>query len=359
VKDASVKQPDVAVSLPEAAPAPKEAGAEASVDAAEAGPFPATDYPRLLSQTGLFADMAKETLGDGVRAFQPHYALWSDGATKRRWLYLPVGAQIDTSDMDYWTFPVGTTAWKEFTRDGVRVETRMLRKRGPGDWTMIAYQWRNNQSDAVAVPDGVPNASGTPHDIPSQDNCFFCHKNMKDTLLGVSAIQLSHDATQPGLRIDDLIGEGRLSVPPAHALRIPGDPVVEGALGYLHANCGLCHNGQSGVSRTTKLRLWETVDHLDAVKNTTAYTTTIGRPNAFLPALHVIEPGRPDESELVIRISERGSRQMPPIGTEIVDKDGVAKIRAWVESLPRPHDGGAPDAGKGPHDAGSADSGRD
>jgi hypothetical protein len=338
---------------PESAPPRVEAGA----DAADSGAS-AEEYPRLLSGTGLYSDIATETLGAGVRAFQPRYTLWSDGATKRRFLYLPEGKeQIDTSDMDFWTYPVGTVAWKEFTRNGVRVETRMLRKKGQdaGDWTMIAYQWKSDQSDAVAVPAGSKNANGTPHDIPAQKDCLFCHGNMKDVLLGVTALQLSHSNEIPGLRIDDLVEEGRLTDAPSAPIQIPGDAVAEGALGYLHANCGLCHNSWSKVARTTPLRLWESTLKLDSVTTTLGYETTVGAKNAFLPEFHVIEPGRPDESELVIRISERGTRQMPPIATEVVDEDGVAKIRAWVESIPRTRDGGVPDAGS--KDAGISDAG--
>jgi hypothetical protein len=343
---------DVAAPSPDSAPPPVEAG----VDAADSGAHPA-GYPRLLSETGLYSDIATETFGEGVRAFQPRYALWSDGATKRRYVYLPPGEQIDTSDMDFWVYPVGTTAWKEFTRNGIRVETRMLRKNGPasGDWTMIAYQWKSDQSDAVAVPAGLKNANGTPHDIPAQKDCLFCHGNMKDVLLGVTAIQLSHSNAIAGLGIDDLVKEKRLSAKPSAPIQIPGDAVAEGALGYLHANCGLCHNSQSKVARTTPLRLWESTQKLDTVETTLGYETTVGAANTFLPELHVVEPGRPDESELVIRISERGIRQMPPIATEVVDEDGVAKIRAWVESIPRTSDGGIPDAGL--PDAGTSDGG--
>jgi len=270
---------------------------------------------------------------------------------------LPDGAQIDTSDMDFWSYPVGTTAWKEFTRDGTRVETRMLRKNGPkpSDWTMIAYQWRSDMTDAVAVPNGVPDASGTEHDIPSQANCHFCHGNMKDVLLGVTAIQLSHSTSLAGLRIDDLITEGRLSAPPPAPYQLPGTAVEEKALGYLHANCGMCHNSQSAVSHTTPLRLWESTSLLDTVEHTLGYSTTVRRKNQFLPDLHVIEPGRPDDSELVIRISERGPRQMPPLATKIVDPTGIAAIRAWVDSMPRVSvpEAGTPDSG--PHDAGRRD----
>ncbi len=44
------------------------------------------------------------------------------------WVYLPPGATIDTSNMDEWTFPVGTKFWKEFVVAGVLTETRLLHK---------------------------------------------------------------------------------------------------------------------------------------------------------------------------------------------------------------------------------------
>jgi hypothetical protein len=331
----------------DAAPTPERDAAPDADAAVDAGGGPATPYPRLLSQTGLFSDIKKGTIAEGVRAFEPRYVLWSDGATKRRWLYLPKGEHIDTSDMDFWTYPVGTTAWKEFTRDGVRVETRMLRKDGPtvDDWTMIAYEWKADLSDAVAVPDGHVNARGTSHDIPSQVGCHFCHGNMKDVLLGVSAIQLSHSTDKPGMRIDDLVAEGVLTDPPGAPIQIPGGPVAEPALGYLHANCGACHNSQSAIAPGVPLRLWESTAQLDAVEQTLGYRTTVGRPNSFLPDLHIIEAGRPDDSELVIRISQRGVAQMPPLATKIVDQTGVGAIRAWIETLRRPADGGVADAG--------------
>jgi hypothetical protein len=106
--------------------------------------------PARLSETGLFAPGATE-LAPGVRPYTPSFALWSDGAEKRRWIALPEGARIDTSDMDAWRFPVGTKVWKEFVRDGIRVETRLLEKVDASDagWAGIAYAWAADRSDAA------------------------------------------------------------------------------------------------------------------------------------------------------------------------------------------------------------------
>ena len=68
---------------------------------------------------GLYSDWATKTVASGVRQYDPGLHLWSDGASKTRWIYLPPGTKIDTTDMNEWTFPPGTKIWKEFVVGGV------------------------------------------------------------------------------------------------------------------------------------------------------------------------------------------------------------------------------------------------
>src|SRR3954468_10090688 len=58
--------------------------------------------PERLSETGLYTDIATGELAPGVLLFTPRFPLWSDGSEKQRWLLLPNGTQIDTSNMDDW-----------------------------------------------------------------------------------------------------------------------------------------------------------------------------------------------------------------------------------------------------------------
>src|SRR6185295_3590666 len=58
------------------------------------------ELPAQLSETGLFERGSLEALGSGVFAYAPAFGLWSDGATKRRWVSLPPGGRIDSTDMD-------------------------------------------------------------------------------------------------------------------------------------------------------------------------------------------------------------------------------------------------------------------
>lgn len=301
--------------------------------------------PTVLSETGLYqSDM--ETLGDGVRPFRPRFALWTDDAKKRRWIYLPPGEQIDTTDMDYWELPVGTKLWKEFERDGVRVETRLLQRQFNGVWVMVAYQWRDDLSEADAVPLGVENASGTDHDIPSEEQCWGCHNQMPGRVLGFSAIQLAHDAGAeiPGepdaseWTLDDLWSEGVLSEEPPQIV-LTGTEIELAAAGYLHANCGHCHHPQSAVSGRVNMELRLTVEGVAGTfKETPIYETTVGVPASFVDdpegVTHRILAKDLAASSVYARFNSLGETySMPTLGTEIIDPEGEEALRLWIESL--------------------------
>lgn len=291
--------------------------------------------PRLLSETGLFDDLARETLSAGVMAFSPAFELWSDGATKRRWIRLPQHEVIDTRDADAWHFPTGTKLWKEFSLDGTRLETRLLQKVGPAasDWLPVAYVWDESQSEAHATPAGVSNALGTDHDVPASSQCMGCHGGTRSRVLGFSAVQLAAPSSGPDL--DALVERGLLSDPPDELPVVPGNDSERRALGYLHANCAHCHNRRRPERSAPRcydpqrrfdfsLRTAE----LASVEQTATYRTAIGE---------VVEPGDPEDSELLERVSSRSPDRyrpgMPPLGSERVDRDAVTLLRMWIEGL--------------------------
>jgi hypothetical protein len=287
--------------------------------------------PERLSETGLFTDTARGTLAPGVRAYAPQFELWSDGAEKRRFWSMPPGTRIDTSDLDSWVFPVGTKFWKEFTRDGVRVETRLLEKLGPDEWVAVAYLWRSDQSDADAVPFGAVDAAETPHDVPASNECGACHGGRKSFVLGFSAIQLS-SPSEGELDLTALTGAGLVTNPPAESYEIPGTDVERAALGYLHANCSHCHNqdrpARSGArcfDPESELDFSLSVNALGSPEDTATYRSAVGS---------VLEPGRPEESRLFELVSRRGFfRQMPPLATERVDGDAKVLLQRWIREM--------------------------
>lgn len=321
---------------------------DARVFDAELDATPAIDanpeMPGSLRETGLYADWDDETLADDVHAFSPEYVLWSDGATKRRWIYLPPGTTIDTSDMDYWRFPEGTKLWKEFTRDGVRVETRLLQKIGPedADWYMVAFAWNEAQDEALAAPLGVTDALGTDHNIPSKSDCVKCHTRQPSRPLGFSAIQLDHDAITGELALADVIALSWLSDPPDNGgvgeyFPLPGATLDQQALGYLHANCGGCHNAMTDIS-TVNLRLRLEVGGLASVAATTTGTTAINVAPTLgsLGGTAIFEPNDTAESEAYLRFTtDQQALVMPPYyGHELIDPAGQQLLADWIATLP-------------------------
>ena len=314
---------------------------DAGVDADGCDPDEIVDtslsVPVVLSETGLYRDIATKEVARNVLPFTPQFPLWSDGAEKHRWVHLPGCAKIDTGDMDHWEMPVGTKIWKEFVVGRVRVETRYLHRWGPdsNDFAFQAYQWDQAATDATQVPrDGVKDANGTAHDIPGEWECAVCHGHTQERVLGLGAIQLSHAG--PGLTIESLSAAGRLTVPSASFV-VPGDATARAALGYLHGNCAHCHNPSPKAVWFTKMFSLKLFTTAATVAQTDAVTTAVGvAPEKFVhPGITArIAGGDPAASGVAYRMTVRGSTDtMPALGSEIVDPAGVALITGWISGL--------------------------
>lgn len=308
--------------------------------------------PPTLAGTGLCTNPECTTFAADVFEYEPRFQLWSDTATKRRWIYLPPGAQIDTTDMDYWKFPVGTKLWKEFTRDGTRVETRYIVKLMPNDaefgaWHYVTYQWNAAQNDTTLVDvGGVMNANGTDHDIPSRQNCRDCHEELQSKVLGFGAIQLDFDSAK--LDLEDLITMGKLSAPPTGGTAgarfpIPGGATVEAALGYMHANCGHCHNPTANNFNHTPTDMRLRVGTLTPDETATpAYTTLVDKTSSLgyvhddgMPYTLLVDGGDANNSILIKRMtSTNAMKHMPQKGSEMVDSTGMTALATWIDALP-------------------------
>jgi hypothetical protein len=297
-------------------------------------------YTRL-SETGLYSDFAARSLGPGVRGFEPAFKLWSDGADKARWIALPEGATIDTSDMSHWSFPVGTRVWKEFSLAGVQLETRLIERygSGPSDYWMGAFVWQADGSDAVLSESGAENLLGTEHDAPARDRCPACHNGEPGRVLGFSALQF---AESPGaFDLAALAAEGWLSEPPADGAgyRISGDADSVAALGYLHANCGNCHNPHGAAWPDTQMLLRLDIQ-ASAVQSSPVVESLVGQRLQYYrdqdgTITQRVVAGHPESSGLIARMQVRGPKeQMPPLATEQVDAAGVEIVSRWIASLP-------------------------
>ncbi|MFG6430425.1 hypothetical protein [Roseateles sp. LYH14W] len=244
--------------------------------------------PERLSQTGLAEA--------GVRAFEPRFALWSDGAAKRRWIALPPGGQVDASQPNALRFPAGTRLWKEFSVDGRPVETRVITLAADGRWEFASYVWQGD--DAIRAPargQVLALPGGKRYDVPSVGDCMACHAGARSPVLGFAALQL-------GPAVPALLREGLLKGAPATwAAQAPDfiatTPVEHAARGYLHANCGHCHF-DGGVP--VPLRLALDVGAAPAPVDGAAVMRRAGTRNPY--------------------------QQMPPLGTREIDAKGLALL---------------------------------
>lgn len=300
--------------------------------------------PPRLTQTGLFVP-GSLAIEPGLVAFQPAFESWSDAASKRRWLALPFGTQIDTTNMDDWRFPLGTRVWKEFSLGGRRLETRFLVKVGlsPRDWAGASYVWLADGSDALLATAGAKDIAGTEHDAPPASRCSACHGGRQSYVLGFSAVQLAAAPRSAPLSLERLVRDGLLTRSPARTIVVPGDETERAALGYLHANCAHCHNQHRPTGAGP--RCFDPQRSIDFSLPAEPSAESAGSSpvqRTAIPAF--IVPGRPDESRMIELVSRRGgiSLHMPPLGSERVDERGVQLLRRWIAKLAAGRGGSPP-----------------
>jgi uncharacterized repeat protein (TIGR03806 family) len=180
----------------------------------------AARFPRKLSATGLFTSVARHQVHPGLIPYSVNAPLWSDGAYKERYLYLPTttnaAGEVELSRIDLglddrgWNLPEGTVVVKSFALDmkqgdpGSRrwVETRLLVKE-QGEWVGYSYQWNHEQTDATLVASGGldqtfeidQGASLTKQTwhFPSRTECMVCHSRAANFMLGLSTPQMNKD----------------------------------------------------------------------------------------------------------------------------------------------------------------------
>jgi len=308
--------------------------------------------PQHLGDTGLYVEGGK--IAPDVQPFSPQYPLWSDGAAKRRWIWLPPGTAIDASSPDAWEFPIGTRLWKEFAH-GRALETRYIERGADGQWRFGSYVWSSDGKDAVLAPkEGIrelpaANAPGARYTIPSEEDCRACHEGAPVPVLGFSALQLSPDRdplaphadrAADALDLRSLALRGLIRNLPrellTHPPRIAGNPTERAALGYLHGNCGNCHNseGPLAVLDMTLAQRVAAPSPSGAVLRSIVGVQSQFRPPGAPAAETRIAPGHLDASVIALRMNSRDPvQQMPPLGTSSVDIEALALLKRWIESL--------------------------
>lgn len=269
----------------------------------------------------------------GAVAYDVTTPLWSDGATKERFVVVPKGARITARPDGDLVFPVGTVAVKTFAVDGKRIETRLLVQHDVEDWVGYSYAWKEDGSDAELVRGNriAPLAGGKSWYFPSSTDCSACHTPAAGYTLGLEAKQL----VGRGEALSQL--EAKLGAPIDHAslatlvpVDAPPPATAEArARSYLHSNCSMCHREGSATGAVVDLDLRIETPLAKTGLCKEAQAGTLG----LATAAHIVAPRDPAASVVVARMRTVDERRMPKLASRIVDEAGVAAVEAWIRDL--------------------------
>lgn len=275
--------------------------------------------------------------------------LFSDYASKKRFMYLPKGSEIGYKEKGVLDFPDGTILIKNFyyPADSIMLgkrkilETRLLIHHEEG-WKALPYIWNAEQSEAYleitggTIPVALANQKRINYTIPDLNQCKSCHDSGGKMIpLGPSIGQLNRSFVETSAinQLSEMEQKGWLKLPLGKLPRMAvwSDPSSGGldrrARAYLHANCAHCHN-EMGPAKNSGLNL--SIYEKDPYKlGVNKRPVAAGRGSAELK--YGIVPGNPEASILVHRMtSDDPGTMMPELGRSVAHEEGLKLIGEWI-----------------------------
>lgn len=309
------------------------------------------NYKENLSEYGFFKGTLKDQIPtDGVVLYTLNSPLFSDYASKLRFVRLPEGKSVSYNPDSVLQFPVGTAIVKTFyypfderkPEKGRRLmETRVLLHEAKG-WVALPYIWNKEQTDAVLEVaggsdqvswiDAAGKKQSFEYQVPNMNQCKGCHERSGEmTPIGPSVRQLND-----GHQLQNWETAGILKgLPKDHIPALVNYSDASASLddrvkAYLDINCAHCHNA-TGPARSSGLYLqWNSKDR-------TAYgffkaPVAAGRGSGNLS--YDIVPGKPEQSILHYRMASRDPGvMMPELGRQLTHHEGVELVRSWIQSI--------------------------
>lgn len=313
-------------------------------------------FPRRLSETGIFDSVEKQTPAAGVVAYEINASPWADHADANRHIAIP-GESAIQSEGPAWKFPPDSVLVKtlslEMEQDKPEtrrlIETQVLHYDGI-NWNPYTYRWNDEQTDATLVdangaeqtfeitdahaPGGVRRQTWR---FAGRAECQRCHNSWSGPPLAFNTPQLNTqievgDAVVSQLDHFSAIGLFATAIPTDNrpALADPHDPLADlndRARAYLHANCAHCHRLHAGGAVLSHM-------HFDLpIQKTNMLDARPSQGTFGIYDAKVIAPGDPFRSVLWYRLTKLGSGRMPYIGSTEVDAAGVELIFQWIKQL--------------------------
>ncbi len=316
-------------------------------------------FPEKLSDWNLYiGKLSHLKPNQGVIPYELNMPLFTDYASKSRFIWMPQGKSAEYKEEETFVFPLGTIISKTFYFQGASlgdssvpnklIETRLLINTSNG-WVALPYIWDKDLQEArLEITGGKQNliykdSEGASHKlnyiIPNTNQCKGCHENQKQIQpIGPKARNLNipynyNDGVENQLIKWKKIGYLSGLPDSIEELRVfpnlTSSDISSRARGYLDVNCGHCHN-PNGPANTSGLML----NYAETDRKKIGFCKTpVASGKGSGDLLYDIMPGRPNESILLYRmISNEPDIMMPELGRSIVHKEGIEIIRKWIES---------------------------
>ena len=298
--------------------------------------FPKTiDFEQSLLSYDIFKGLPSELVpSDDFHLLELGSMLFTDYAYKQRLVKIPSGSQMIRENDGSIDFPDGTILTKTFFYQnderepslGKRIiETRLEIKKN-GHWNIATYLWNQEQTDANLLLDGYDiqvnwirtdgSNRSTSYHVPSQNECMTCHQsNLAISPIGPSLRNLNRNVERNGGSVNQLsylqaigilndfdIGQ----VPQIVDYQDSSISLSERGRAYLDMNCAHCHN-PSGWDFATERQF------------DFRYETSLVRTGILF-----------EEEKITNALLDR---EMPFIGTTLLDQEGVNLVMKYLKSL--------------------------
>ena len=313
-------------------------------------------YPKLSDYQFFSGALKNQIPSPGVLPFKPTSELFTDYASKKRFVWMPDGTTATYSgDENVLELPVGSALLKTFYYDQVQpgntpkiIETRLLIRKQDG-WITANYIWNDDQTDAFLDTEGatVPltfTRNGVTrsidYQVPGQSQCAMCHTNNSVLKpIGIKPQNLNSLYNYGNGSVNQLLKwkqQGYLeSVPQVQLSTVDYSDASQDinlrVRSYLDINCAHCHS-DGGATEFLLLRF---AYHLtNDIQNMGVCESALMQPPG-IPHGWVVKPGDISQSVLHYTMSTTASNyKMPRIGRTIVHDEAVEMIEAWINQLP-------------------------